>query len=91
MKRSYFLKIICCFLFLFSLVAFIKAVCDDEESSLNTLCGNVGDLRYYEVLAEHLNAIGSIFYEQRHDLLGLESFILYLERQEKSPPFRAFA
>ncbi len=76
---------------LFSLVAFLKAICDDEELSFNTLCGNDDSLRYYEVLAAHINTQSSIFYEQHHDLLGLESFILYLERQEKSPPFRAFA
>jgi len=85
MKRAYFISLVLICVIAASSVIFTKALCEDEDPVFDTLCYSSDFSRYDELTANALSQTG-LLYEHSNDTLSLQPIILYLERQEKSPP-----
>ena len=85
MKRISFLNLILIGVIILTLFAFTKAFCEDEDTVIYGFCENKALLSCYEQLESALLARG-IFYEHRAVAVSVVPIILFLERQEKSPP-----
>jgi len=83
MKKHYFINLILICIVTLSLLAFTKAICDDD--TLLNAPPHAGYPYYNELLKISLAQTGVLF-EYHDDTLSLQQIILYLERQEKSPP-----
>jgi hypothetical protein len=85
MKKAKFLSSILVCLIAISLIVFSKALCDDEDSTVDMLCDTNVSFRYEELFASILSRAG-IFYEHHHSKISSASIMAFLERHEKSPP-----
>jgi hypothetical protein len=85
MKRNYFLRFIVFSVIVLSFFAFLKAVCDDDESTLDLLGQNNYIFSYAALFADDLFN-RALYYEHHDNAIVFEPVISYLARQEKSPP-----
>jgi hypothetical protein len=86
MKKLYFFSLVLVCIIAVSSVILSKALCEDDDPVFDTL-GNGGDILHFnEFFSSVLSATG-LFYEQRYYVVYPKPIILYLERQEKSPPY----
>jgi hypothetical protein len=85
MKKLYFFSLVLICVIAASSVIFAKALCEDDDPVFDTLCNSNVSLHYDELFAIALSQTGELS-EQRRDIYTPKPIILYLERQEKSPP-----
>ncbi|MFA6357920.1 MAG: hypothetical protein WCY09_04550 [Candidatus Omnitrophota bacterium] len=85
MEKFGFLKLILVFVLSVFLIAFFTAACDDEDSALDIFCDIDGFFRYDELFAGILFQSGVLY--EHSTAIPPKSFMAYLERHEKSPPF----
>ena len=85
MKNAYFLKLVLICIITTSLFVFTKAICDDEDTLLDTPYENDTYFYYNELLKNALSHT-EVLFADRNDAVPLQQIIFYLERQEKSPP-----
>lgn len=85
MKKLCFLSLVLVCVIAVSSIIFTKALCEDDDPIFDMLCNSNDSFLYDELLANALSQTG-LLCEQRNDALSLQPIILYLERQEKSPP-----
>jgi len=84
-KKLYFLSLVLICIIAASSIIFAKALCEDDDPVFDTLGSSSNILHYVEFFAIVLSQTG-LFYEQHNYPFSLKPIILYLERQEKSPP-----
>jgi hypothetical protein len=84
MKRLYSLNLIIICVIIVSLFIFTKAICDDDDTLLDTP-PHEGYSYYSDLFRSPLSQLGILF-ELRNNTVPLRQIISYLERQEKSPP-----
>ena len=85
MRKTLFLKFIVIFVIGLSFFAFVRSVCDDDDSAYDIL-GRNNDISPYDKLLADALSLKDIFYEYRNDVIYSEPIISYFARQEKSPP-----
>lgn len=84
-KKISFLNLILICVIILTLFAFAKAFCEDEDTIIDGFCENKDLFHYYELIVSAVLQRG-IFFEHRNDTIPVQPTILFLERQEKSPP-----
>jgi hypothetical protein len=84
MKRLYSLDLVVICIIIVSLFIFTKAICDDEDTLLDTPPYE-GYYYYSYLLKSSLSQLGILFELYDSTVLPRQN-ISYLERQEKSPP-----
>ena len=84
MKKLYFSNLIVICIIIASLFIFTKAICDDEDTLLDTPPYE-GHFYYSNLFRNPLSQLGILF-ELRNNTVQLRQITSYLERQEKSPP-----
>lgn len=85
MKRLHFVRLFLIAIIAVSLVAFFRAIYDDDDATFDVLCNNNDFLLYTRLLFNPASYQGRL-YEYNNVFIYPEAFISYLASKEKSPP-----
>lgn len=85
MKKLYLLNLLIVFILALSLFFLFVANYDDDESFPDIICDNKFIFRYHDLLVD-ISSRKLISYQKVYDISSLQQIILYIEKQEKSPP-----
>jgi hypothetical protein len=85
MKRLYLLKFVLVTVIAVSLVSSFVTVYSDDEPTLDLLCSSIDFALYSRLLSDLISSKG-IYYEYNDSFTCPGILIVYLARNEKSPP-----